>query len=168
MHKLTVELLIQSLDLPLLLEQADGVVVHVGGRLVGAIDSDTCKWAGQDWNTFFSNEIFYFFLKALKRLRRRIIWCDPGLNTLVRYVWVAMGVCVCVCQCVCIGAMKGALSCAISSCSNRMNKHKVCVWALLHVHVAGCWSVREVAGVFSAIIVSPTRNAPTSWLHFVF
>lgn len=60
MHKLTVELLIQSLDLPLLLEQADGVAAHVGGRLGGAIDSDTFKSAGQDWNTIFSNEIFFF------------------------------------------------------------------------------------------------------------
>lgn len=49
MHKLTVELLIQSLDLPLLLEQADGVAAHVGGRLGGAIDSDTFKSAGQDF-----------------------------------------------------------------------------------------------------------------------
>lgn len=52
MHKLTVELLIQSLDLPLLLEQADGVAAHVGGRLGGAIDSDT-------FNSIFSNEIFF-------------------------------------------------------------------------------------------------------------
>ena len=67
MHKLTVELLIQSLDLPLLLEQVDGVAVHVGGRLVWAIDSDTCKRAGQDWNTFFSNEIFKKGTKKIKK-----------------------------------------------------------------------------------------------------
>lgn len=41
MHKPTVQLLIQGLDLPLLLDQADGVAVDVGGRLVRAIHSDS-------------------------------------------------------------------------------------------------------------------------------
>lgn len=44
MHKPTVELLVQSLDLPLLLDQADGVAVDVG--LVGAVHGDSCKQAG--------------------------------------------------------------------------------------------------------------------------
>lgn len=33
----------QGLDFPFLFDQTDGVVVVVSGRLVGAIDSDTCK-----------------------------------------------------------------------------------------------------------------------------
>lgn len=51
--KPTVEFLIQSLDLPLLFDQTDGVAVDVRGRLVWAIHSDTCKQAGGEWNVYF-------------------------------------------------------------------------------------------------------------------
>lgn len=42
---LTVQLLVQSLDLPRLLDQTDGFAVDVGVRLVGPIDSDACEQA---------------------------------------------------------------------------------------------------------------------------
>lgn len=41
--KLTVELLIQSLDLSFLLNQADGGAIKVRGILVGTIYSNTCR-----------------------------------------------------------------------------------------------------------------------------
>lgn len=40
---LTVQLLVQSLDLPWLLDQADGFAVDVSVGLVGTIDGDACK-----------------------------------------------------------------------------------------------------------------------------
>lgn len=42
---LTVQLLIQSLDLPRLFDQTDGFAVNVGVGLAGPIDSDACKQA---------------------------------------------------------------------------------------------------------------------------
>lgn len=45
MRGLTVQLLVQSLDLPRLLDQTDGFAVDVGVGLVGPIDSDACKQA---------------------------------------------------------------------------------------------------------------------------
>lgn len=44
-EKLTVQLLVQSLDLPRLLDQTDGFAVDVGVGLVGPINSDACKQA---------------------------------------------------------------------------------------------------------------------------
>lgn len=43
MRGLTVQLLVQGLDLPRLLDQTDGFAVDVGVGLVGPIDSDACK-----------------------------------------------------------------------------------------------------------------------------
>lgn len=43
MRGLTVQLLIQSLDLAWLLDQADGFAVDVSVGLVGTIDGDACK-----------------------------------------------------------------------------------------------------------------------------
>lgn len=43
MDELTVQLLIQGLDLPRLLDQADLVAVDVVGNLRGAVHCDTCE-----------------------------------------------------------------------------------------------------------------------------
>lgn len=42
-HGLTVQLLVQGLDLPRLLDQTDGFAVDVGVGLAGPIDGDACK-----------------------------------------------------------------------------------------------------------------------------
>lgn len=44
-HGLTVQLLVQSLDLPRLLDQADGFAVDVRVGLIGAVEGDACKQA---------------------------------------------------------------------------------------------------------------------------
>lgn len=55
---LTVQLLVQSLDLPWFLDQADGFAVDVSVGLVGTIDGDACKQGRESENVVTDSDIY--------------------------------------------------------------------------------------------------------------